>query len=141
MNYTLPSDVDIEINVREREESLKRNGVELPSDFIRVAKECAKRAKRYYRPLSEQDILNAIEVANFWEKATKNREAYWTLIVNVIYALYRNQCVSLSNNPECRELYLEKFCEVDMSCKLANAKMDKIHFTQICVGSDHVTKR
>ena len=141
MNYIPFTEVDIERNIREREKCLKQQGVELPRDFARIAKANAKAAKRYYKPLTDSDVYNAIEVANFWKMALKSRDEYFKLIVNVIYALYKNQCVSLNNNPSCPELYLERFCDVDKSSELANSQMDKMHITQICVGSDHVTKK
>ena len=114
---------------------LREKGIEVPNNFVYSCLSNAIRAGHYWRALGKKDVRNAIVIAEFWSPILKTREDYNSIVLRIIFQLYRNQCIALNNNKEGGALFIGQYCELKDDAVLGTREYG-LRYTYVAVGSD-----
>ena len=124
-------------NAMEMAEILKQRKIRVPDDFLDQCVENAGRAGRFAKKLSPKDIGNAFSLAEMWRDSILEEE-FSKLVLNIVFRLYRHQCVTINNNPVSgKNMYIAEICEVKDSF-VPSKGIDRLRRTFITVGGDKV---
>lgn len=116
---------------------LEKKRIVVEEDFWEQCAESLRHSHRSARALSEEDVNQVIEIANFWKEAVLNDEEFVKLIEGIICRLYQVQCVCITNNYNCPKLYLGRFARLNES-ELASPKTHRFKRTRYNLGEKWV---